>query len=88
MSFKVLRKRQAWQKAKGQKRSMETVCSALRIAALLLINKQKRPNEMKILFFLPNIILGTNKRISKLLCFGLPLVNARCCLFLHYSSVV
>lgn len=90
--IKVLRKRQALQKAKGQKMNTRTVCSAVRIAALLLVNTHKKKGPTKLKFcstsYLTNIILTTNKRISKLLCFGLPFGNALCCLFLHLSSDV
>jgi hypothetical protein len=44
------------QKAKGQKIITGTVCSAIRIAALLLVvntqTKKKRLNEIKILFYI------------------------------------
>jgi len=51
--IKVLRKRQARQKAKGQKMIPGIVCPVVMIAALLLVvNTQKRPNEIKILFYI------------------------------------
>ena len=67
------------------------MCSAVLIAALLMVNAQiKGQKRLKLCStsYWPNIILNTQKRNSKLLCFGLPLGNPLCSLFLHLSSHV